>query len=77
MKCVTLRRRRRGLGGAAVGRFPPAGHPRLDDAGLDGVEVCRKVRQESEAPYVYIILLTGKAERRTSSRAWSPGPMTM
>jgi len=29
--------------------------------GLDGVEVCRKVRQESEASYVYLILLTGKA----------------
>ncbi len=28
--------------------------------GLDGVEVCRKVRQEGEAPYVYLILLTGK-----------------
>jgi two-component system, cell cycle response regulator len=28
--------------------------------GLDGVEVCRKVRQESEAPYVYLIMLTGK-----------------
>lgn len=29
--------------------------------GLDGVDVCRKVRQEGEAPYVYLILLTGKA----------------
>jgi two-component system, cell cycle response regulator len=29
--------------------------------GLDGVDVCRKVRQEGEAPYVYFILLTGKA----------------
>ena len=28
--------------------------------GLDGVDVCRKVRQEREAPYVYLILLTGK-----------------
>jgi two-component system cell cycle response regulator len=28
--------------------------------GLDGVDVCRKVRQEGEAPYVYLILLTGK-----------------
>ena len=26
--------------------------------GLDGVEVCRKVRQQSEAAYVYLILLT-------------------
>lgn len=30
--------------------------------GLDGVEVCRKVRQESEAPFVYLVLLTGKAQ---------------
>jgi two-component system, cell cycle response regulator len=30
--------------------------------GLDGVEVCRKVRQESEAPFMYLVLLTGKAE---------------
>jgi two-component system cell cycle response regulator len=29
--------------------------------GLDGVDVCCKVRQEGEAPYVYLILLTGKA----------------
>ena len=29
--------------------------------GLDGVDICRKVRLEGEAPYVYLILLTGKA----------------
>jgi DNA-binding response OmpR family regulator len=29
--------------------------------GMDGVEVCRKVRQESDAPYVYLIMLTGKS----------------
>ncbi|SIO56255.1 response regulator receiver modulated diguanylate cyclase [Singulisphaera sp. GP187] len=28
--------------------------------GLDGIDVCRKVRQNGEAPYVYLILLTGK-----------------
>lgn len=28
--------------------------------GLDGVEVCRKVRQWDHAPYVYLILLTSK-----------------
>jgi diguanylate cyclase (GGDEF)-like protein len=32
--------------------------------GLDGVEVCRKVRQAGGAPYVYLIMLTGRAERR-------------
>ena len=29
--------------------------------GLDGVDVCRKVRQEGEESYVYLILLTAKA----------------
>ena len=28
--------------------------------GLDGLEICRKVRAESEAPNVYLIMLTGK-----------------
>jgi two-component system, cell cycle response regulator len=28
--------------------------------GLDGVEICRKVRAESESPHVYLIMLTGK-----------------
>ena len=32
--------------------------------GLDGVEVCRKVRHESDAPYVYLIMLTGKTDTR-------------
>ena len=27
---------------------------------LSGIELCRKVRQESEAPFVYLVLLTGK-----------------
>jgi diguanylate cyclase (GGDEF)-like protein len=31
---------------------------------LDGVDVCRKVRLEGEAPYVYLIMLTGKATTR-------------
>ena len=29
---------------------------------LSGVELCCKVRQESEAPFVYLVLLTGKAK---------------
>jgi two-component system, cell cycle response regulator len=32
--------------------------------GLDGVDVCRKVRAASEAPYVYLLMLTGKTETR-------------
>ena len=31
--------------------------------GLDGVEVCRKVRQRTRAPYVYLVLLTGKGRK--------------
>ena len=30
--------------------------------GLDGVDVCRQVRQSSQAPYVYIIMLTAKTD---------------
>jgi two-component system, cell cycle response regulator len=30
--------------------------------GLSGIELCRKIRQESEAPFVYIVLLTGKTK---------------
>jgi diguanylate cyclase (GGDEF)-like protein len=29
---------------------------------FSGVELCHKVRQESEAPFVYLVLLTGKAK---------------
>ena len=29
---------------------------------LSGIEVCRKVRQESEAAFVYLVLLTGRAK---------------
>ena len=29
--------------------------------GLDGVDICRNVRRDGEPPYVYLILLTGKA----------------
>lgn len=29
---------------------------------LSGVELCRKVRQESQAPFVYLVLLTGKTK---------------
>jgi len=41
--------------------------------GLDGVEVCRKVRQASEAPYVYLIMLTGKTERHDIVRGMAAG----
>ncbi|MDG3005453.1 GGDEF domain-containing protein [Paludisphaera mucosa] len=41
--------------------------------GLDGVDVCRKVRQEGEAPYVYLILLTGKARTEDVVRGMESG----
>jgi diguanylate cyclase (GGDEF)-like protein len=31
--------------------------------GMDGIEVCRAVRQRVEAPYVYVILLTAKHQK--------------
>ena len=30
--------------------------------GLDGLELCRRLRAQSNDPYVYVILLTGKDE---------------
>ena len=32
--------------------------------GLDGVDVCRSVRQRDDVPYVYIILLTARAQKK-------------
>jgi diguanylate cyclase (GGDEF)-like protein len=32
--------------------------------GLDGVEICRRVREASREPYVYIILLTARTDSR-------------
>ncbi len=32
--------------------------------GLDGLEVCRRVRRSSEAPFIYLVMLTGKSDRR-------------
>ncbi|MGE0827378.1 MAG: response regulator [Candidatus Binatia bacterium] len=31
--------------------------------GLDGVEICRKVRERNNTPYVYLILLTSKDQQ--------------
>jgi DNA-binding response OmpR family regulator len=31
--------------------------------GLDGLEVCRRVREARSGPYVYIVMLTGKARK--------------
>lgn len=32
--------------------------------GMDGIEICRKLRHESDESYVYLILLTGKTSTR-------------
>ena len=32
--------------------------------GLDGVEVCRKVRESGKAPYIYIVMLTIRGEKQ-------------
>jgi sigma-B regulation protein RsbU (phosphoserine phosphatase) len=52
-------------GAEAWGLLQQAGAPQLAILdwlmpGLDGIEVCRKVRQRPRAPYVYLILLTSK-----------------
>src|SRR3954464_11435919 len=31
--------------------------------GLDGVEVCRRVRQRADGPYTYLVLLTARSAR--------------
>jgi diguanylate cyclase (GGDEF)-like protein len=31
--------------------------------GLDGIQICRQVRQRAEAPYVYLLLLTAKGKQ--------------
>jgi two-component system cell cycle response regulator len=32
--------------------------------GMDGIDICRKVRAESEASFVYLVLLTGKVKQQ-------------
>ena len=34
--------------------------------GIDGVEICRRVRAASREPYIYILLLTGRTELQRS-----------
>src|SRR5205814_2396888 len=41
--------------------------------GLDGLEVCRRVRQTARDPYVYIILLTGKDQQQDIVRGLEAG----
>jgi two-component system cell cycle response regulator len=32
--------------------------------GMDGIDICRKVRAESEASFIYLVLLTGKVKQQ-------------
>lgn len=55
-------------GTAALERLLAADGPRLavldwSMPGLDGVAVCREVRRRSSAPYVYLVLLTGRTAK--------------
>ena len=41
--------------------------------GMDGVEICRKIRQRKETPYTYIILLTTKSEKEDIIKGMNAG----
>jgi two-component system, cell cycle response regulator len=41
--------------------------------GLDGVDICRKLRQAREGPYLYVIMLTGKTGRQDIVRGMEAG----
>ncbi len=41
--------------------------------GLDGDEICRRVRQERDGPYIYLIMLTGKTGRPDIVRGMEAG----
>jgi two-component system cell cycle response regulator len=41
--------------------------------GLDGVEVCRRIRHREARPYVYIVLLTARSQKQDLLRALEAG----
>ncbi len=41
--------------------------------GLDGVEICRRLRQRGREPYVYVILLTGRDRREHVIEGFAAG----
>ena len=41
--------------------------------GMDGVDVCRKVREQLTGPYIYMLLLTSKKEKEDIIRGMSAG----
>ena len=40
---------------------------------MDGVQVCREVRQASSEPYVYVVLLTSKNDKEDYIMGWEAG----
>ncbi|HVB99455.1 MAG TPA: diguanylate cyclase [Candidatus Dormibacteraeota bacterium] len=41
--------------------------------GLEGIEICRRVRQDSTHPYIYILLLTGSSQKQELLEALHAG----
>ena len=41
--------------------------------GMDGVEICREIRKQTERPYVYIMLLTAKSQMADLLEAMEAG----
>ena len=41
--------------------------------GMDGIEVCQKIREQSTGPYIYILLLTSKKEKEDIVRGMAAG----
>jgi CheY-like chemotaxis protein len=42
--------------------------------GMDGVEICRRVRSANREPYIYILLLTARTESQDLIEGWTPAP---
>src|SRR5262249_56030052 len=42
--------------------------------GLDGIEVCRRLRQEADRAYPYLILMTGQGGRQEMLEGLAAGP---
>lgn len=41
--------------------------------GMDGVALCRKLRQQAREPYVYVVLLTGKGQKEDTVKGLDAG----
>ena len=45
--------------------------------GLEGVQVCQRIRQDTTRPYMYLLLLTARSQKDDLGAAWSPAPTTI